>query len=295
MKTFFSIVVPVYNRAQLVPKAIASVLSQSLSHFELILVDDESTDNTVQVINTIDDPRIKLISLTENGGNAKARNVGWKASKGEWIVYLDSDDWFEPDYLENLSNNISEYPKADFFWTGVRFVNQNGKTIKEELWSPKEILPSSTFFDELRIGTNCGVAFKRDLLEQFNGFNEDFKASVDREFFLRISAKKKGLLIGKVLVNCLLGSHESVRKNYQSQFSAYSNLVQIYSKEIEATDSRKKWWYHKSMWLALYCSDFPQAKYFLKLTGYSLKSIFLFSIFSVFPLKVAKELHKKLA
>lgn len=291
----FSVVIPVYNRADLVEKAISSVLNQSFPEFELIMVDDFSTDNSVAVMKKFTDKRIKIISLNENGGNAKARNFGWKAAKGEWVVYLDSDDWFEPDYLQVLFKNLSAYPKASFFWSGVRFVNHTGKTIKEEFWKPKEPLPSTTFFDELRIGTNCGVAFKKDLLEHFNGFDESFKASVDREFFLRISRQTSGQGITEVLVNCLLGDHESVRKNYKAQFDAYSKMVHIYRDEVLASSSRKKWWYHKSMWLALYCHDFRQARSFLKLTGYSLKSVILYFIFFLFPLEVAKELHKKLS
>lgn len=279
----------------MIKKAISSVLNQSVSNFELILVDDSSTDDTVAEIEKINDSRIRLISLKINGGNAKARNEGWKGSKGEWVVYLDSDDWFEPTYLEKLEKNIRENLESSFFWTGVRFVNQEGNTIKEEFWKPKGRLPSTTFFDELRIGTNCGVAFKKDLLEEFNGFDESFKASVDREFFLRISQKKSGKGIEQILVNCLLGDHDSVRKNYESQSEAYVKMTQLYYEEIEANSTRKKWWYHKAMWLALYCSEFRQAKYFLKLTGYSLKSVLLYSIFSLFPLKVAKDLHKKLA
>jgi glycosyltransferase involved in cell wall biosynthesis len=295
LKTHFSIVIPVYNRAKLVTKAISSVLNQKIENFELIVVDDSSTDNTLDEVKKIEDSRIRMVLLPENGGNAKARNEGWKSAKGDWIVYLDSDDWLEPTYLENLCKAIESDPIAEFFWSGVRFVSEKGAILKEETWHPRSELPGDTFFDELRIGTNCGVAFRRDLLVEFKGFNEDFKASVDREFFLRISRTKHGKGIQEILVNCLLGNHESVRKNYMSQAEAYTNLVKLYSKEIEAKPSRKKWWYHKSMWLALYNSDFTQARYFMKQIGYPLKSILLYSIFFIFPLEVAKTLHKKLA
>jgi glycosyltransferase involved in cell wall biosynthesis len=295
LKIFFSIVIPVYNRVKLVPKAIESVLNQSVSHFELILVDDASTDETIQVIRAIKDPRIKLIELTENGGNAKARNVGWKAAKGEWIVYLDSDDWFELDYLSNLQIWISDNPIEGFFWTGVRYINQSNNTTTESFWKPRGPLPSGTFFDELRIGTGFGLALKKEVLIEFNGFDESFRAAVDREFFLRISRFVSGKVIPIILVNLLIGGHSSVRKDYKAQYEAYSNLVRIYRVEIEATPSRKKWWYHKSMWLALYNSDFICARYFSKQIGYPLKSVLLYSIFFIFPLEVAKTLHKKLA
>ncbi|MEN2281299.1 glycosyltransferase family A protein [Algoriphagus sp. SE2] len=295
MDFHFSIVIPLYNRANYISKAIKSVLNQSYQDFELIIVDDASTDESLQIVKAINDRRVRVVSLTENGGNAKARNAGWRVAKGEWIVYLDSDDWFEPNYLQNLSETIKANSDISFFWTGVRYVNPTGGIIKEEFWSQQSALPSTTFFDELRIGTNCGVAFKKRMLERFNGFDELFKASVDREIFLRISQKEKGGGISKTLVNCLIGDHESVRKDFIAQYDAYSRLIDRYHKLIELNNSRKKWWYHKAMWLALYCGKTNQARTYLKSMGYPLKSTLLYLIFILFPIGFAKKVHKRLA
>ncbi|WP_057936052.1 glycosyltransferase family 2 protein [Algoriphagus resistens] len=292
---FFSIVIPFYNRMDYLGYAIESVLNQNYSNWELILVNDSSSDKSVDVVKKYTDSRIKLISLLVNGGNAKARNEGWKAAVSDWVVYLDSDDWLESNYLENLYQSIQGYPETSFFWTGVRFINSHSKILKEEFWQPRESLPGSTFFDELRIGTNCGVAFKRELLETHQGFDESFKASVDREFFLRISKEEKGLGINKILVNCLIGDHESVRKNYASQSEAYNKLIALHRQEIQSTNSRKKWWYHKAMWLALYCGNTAIARAYLLAMNCPIKSLLLYSIFSLFPLGMAKDLHKKLA
>lgn len=295
MNPLFSVVIPVYNREGFIKKSIQSVLNQNFSDFELIVVDDYSSDKSREKVCEFSDSRIKLLELKENGGNAKARNEGWKNSKGEWVVYLDSDDWFEPDYLSRLSEAISRSPESSFFWTGVRYVKNDDSVIKEEFWEPSEALPSSTFFDELRIGTNCGVAFRKELLTRHHGFNESFRASVDREFFLRISLKETGTGIPNILVNCLLDDHESVRKNYSSQSIAYRNLIDRYSEEIQQSLSRKIWWNHKAMWLSLYAGDNLLALDYLKKINYAPRSLLLFVFFQILPLNLAKKLHKKLA
>lgn len=295
MNPSFSVVIPVYNREGFIKKSIRSVLDQEYSRFELIVVDDFSSDKSREKVCEFLDSRIKLLELRENGGNAKARNEGWKNAKGEWVVFLDSDDWFETDYLSRLAEDIALSPETSFFWTGVRYVNKDDSVIKEEFWHPREVLPSTSFFDELRIGTNCGVAFRKELLERYHGFDESFRASVDREFFLRISRSEIGLGIPNILVNCLLGEHESVRKNYSSQAKAYRNLIDKYSKEIKESLSRRTWWHHKAMWLSLYAGDNLIAFEFLKKLNYTPRSLILFVLFQLLPLNLAKKLHKKLA
>lgn len=295
MNPLISVVIPVFNRERFIKKSIQSVLDQEYSEFELIVVDDYSSDKSREKVREFSDSRIKLLELRENGGNAKARNEGWKNVNGEWVAYLDSDDWFETDYLSRLAEAIAFNPESRFFWTGVRYVNKDDSVIKEEFWQPREVLPSTTFFDELRIGTNCGVAFRKELLVRYHGFDESFRASVDREFFLRISRKEIGIGIPKILVNSLLGEHESVRKNYSSQAIAYRILIDRYSEEIKESLSRRTWWNHKAMWLSLYAGDNLEAFEFLKKLNYGPRSLILFVLFQLLPLNLAKKLHKKLA
>lgn len=286
--------IPVYNREGFIKKSVQSVLNQNYSDFELIVVDDYSSDKSREKVCEFSDSRIKLLELKENGGNAKARNEGWKNAKGEWVVFLDSDDWFEYDYLSRLAEAISCSPESSFFWTGVRYVKTDDSVIKEEFWQPKEALPSSTFFDELRIGTNCGVAFRKELLMRYHGFNESFRASVDREFFLRISLKENGKGIPNILVNCLLGEHESVRKNHASQALAYRTLIDLYPEQIHQSSFRKRWWYHKAMWLHFNSGKRKEAiQYYFKIP-FQFKSQILFLIYFFFPLSKAELIHKRI-
>lgn len=86
-----SVVIPLYNKEPIIKKTLNSVLSQDYSDFEVVVVDDGSTDNSVAIVESIAGPRIRLIKQ-ENGGPSKARNTGVKNAKGDWIVFLDADD-----------------------------------------------------------------------------------------------------------------------------------------------------------------------------------------------------------
>ena len=114
---FFSIIIPVYNRAEMVSKTIQSVLQQEITDFELILIDDGSSDKSLEVIRKIaeTDIRIQIIALSENKGRCFARNTGLKNAQGKWICYLDSDDIYEKNHLESFRQLILENPSYSCF------------------------------------------------------------------------------------------------------------------------------------------------------------------------------------
>jgi glycosyltransferase involved in cell wall biosynthesis len=294
-KISYSIIIPFFNREKFLKKAVQSVLCQTYLLWELILVDDGSTDGSLKIANSFTDSRIRVISYSANRGNAFARNSGWKASNYPWVAYLDSDDWYEPEYLEKMSQAINENPSSSFFWTGVRFVSELNQGSKEEFWKPLKELPSDTFFDQLRIGSNAGVCFSKKLLEKTGGFDGKLRASVDREFFLRISQKFKGEGVEFIGVNCLIGSHDSVRKSFMNQAESYNFLIDLYRNEIEKKPKRKNWWYHKAMWLYLYAGKKRKAFEYLKWLNFSPKSSLVFFTFLFFPKGLAMKFHKRVA
>ena len=113
-----SVVIPLYNKEPIIEKTLKSVLSQDYSDFEVVVVDDGSTDNSVAIVESIGDPRIRLIKQ-ENGGPSKARNTGVKNAKGEWILFLDADDELLPGALRMFYDAINSHPEfnfIDFSW-----------------------------------------------------------------------------------------------------------------------------------------------------------------------------------
>jgi glycosyltransferase involved in cell wall biosynthesis len=125
-----SVIIPTYNRADTIVRAVRSVLSQTYNDWELIIVDDGSTDNTIEKIRDID-PRLKIITQ-KNQGASVARNVGIQASRGKYIAMLDSDDGWYPNYLEACVTFLESHPEEDVVQT--EYVWNRGKL-------PYEVLP----------------------------------------------------------------------------------------------------------------------------------------------------------
>ena len=121
-----SVVIPVYNAGAFIEKCVLSVLDQTLREIEVICVDDRSTDGSAAVLGSIRDPRLRVIEFSVNQGVSAARNAGLDAAEGEFVQFLDSDDWLDPDYLEAMvaqaertgesiivnSNYIEEFPES---------------------------------------------------------------------------------------------------------------------------------------------------------------------------------------
>ena len=122
----FSVVIPLYNKAQYIEKTIQSVLRQSNQDFEIMIIDDGSTDQSLSAARKINDERITVISQ-ENRGVSVARNTGIEHAAGEFIAFLDADDMWEANYLETIGKLIDEYPQSDIFVTAYAVDMGNGK------------------------------------------------------------------------------------------------------------------------------------------------------------------------
>ncbi|MGM0933365.1 MAG: glycosyltransferase family 2 protein [Bacteroidota bacterium] len=125
-----SIITPTYNRAFLLPRMIKSVLEQSFQNWELIIMDDGSTDNTQTVVEGFKDSRIKYY-FTENSGAADKRNRGSEIAEGDYIIFLDSDDEVKPNWLAEFSKKIKD--GAQVVCCGIEKYNENGELIKAKL------------------------------------------------------------------------------------------------------------------------------------------------------------------
>lgn len=121
-----SVVIPVYNKAAYIRQAIESVLAQSYQNFEVVVIDDGSRDAGAEIVESVDDTRIRLIRQ-DNAGVSAARNRGIAESKGELITFLDADDEWKPDYLQTQYELAQKYTDCSVFATGYEFCGPNGK------------------------------------------------------------------------------------------------------------------------------------------------------------------------
>jgi glycosyltransferase involved in cell wall biosynthesis len=126
----FSVVVPVYNKAPYVRATLESVLAQTLSDFEVVVVDDGSDDGSGDIVSAIADPRIRLVRQP-NAGVSAARNRGIRLAEGEWVAFLDGDDWLHPLYLATLWTTLGAHPAVDVVATLFR------RARKDESWPPR--------------------------------------------------------------------------------------------------------------------------------------------------------------
>lgn len=179
-----SVVIPLYNKEASIKQSLMSVLSQSYQNFEVVIVDDGSTDNSVAKVEEIQDSRIRMIRQ-ENGGPGKARNTGVKDANGEWVLFLDADDELLPDALKIFNQLYSENEKANVI-DCVQTV-QHGKNT----WNgPHDLVGYSKnpykdwYFHKIGPGSNHSL-FKRELLMSFP-YNETLRRYEDAELLMRL-------------------------------------------------------------------------------------------------------------
>lgn len=184
-----SVVIPLYNKESIISKTLRSVLSQDYDDFEVVIVNDGSTDRSVEIVKGIDDSRIRLLEQ-ENGGPSKARNTGVRNAKGEWIVFLDADDELLPGALGYFFKNISSNPNIGF-WAAPTYIAANGKMIR-----------TSYLFDGLLknpyashvlhyFSPRTGNCIHRTSLVKECLFNENIKRYEDVDFFFRMYKKTR--------------------------------------------------------------------------------------------------------
>lgn len=190
--SFISVVVPTYNRADLISETIESILNQTYKYFELIIVDDGSTDNTEEVIRKFKDSRIKYIKTDNWGGPARPRNIGIKKAKGEYIAFCDDDDIWLPEKLEKQIRVFQISNETAMLYT--RFKTIEGDVISNKIFPENGKYKSGNIFKSiyLRNLIACsGVMVKRSVLDQVGLFNTDpnLIAIEDADLWLRIALK----------------------------------------------------------------------------------------------------------
>jgi glycosyltransferase involved in cell wall biosynthesis/Tfp pilus assembly protein PilF len=188
----FSVLVPTYNQARFLPAALDSLLAQTYSNWEAVVVNDGSTDDTAQVMReyATRDNRFKMFHKP-NGGVGSALNEGIRQARGQWICWLSSDDLFEPNKLEIHFKEINENPDIYFFYSHFSYIDE-AASIKLEggLWNPIPDPPFqvSRFFHGPYIHGNS-FAIHRDVFRVIGLFDERLHNAQDFDMWLRISAK----------------------------------------------------------------------------------------------------------
>lgn len=187
MTPAISVILPVHNRADVLARAIQSVLDQSLRDFELIVVDDGSTDASASVPRSFADTRIRIIELGSNRGGNAARNAGVRAATAPLIAFLDSDDTYLPEKLERVVAEFEGQPKLDLLVDSFVKIQPSGARVerKNRVIADRETFRKALFQRQLWKATPS-ITVKRDIILRVM-FDETLRRLQDFDFLIRVS------------------------------------------------------------------------------------------------------------
>lgn len=232
-----SIILPTYNRSNVVGRAIESVLGQTFTNFELIVVDDGSTDDTLKILENYNDERIRIFSHDNNKGGSAARNTGISKSDGKYIAFIDSDDEWLRTKLQLQVEKIRSHPSLSIVYTGHYKNSQGTREIGQIPQHDGNIFEAQLARD--RVNPTSTVLVDKHCFETVGTFNESLNARQDYEMWLRIAKKFNFGYIKKPLVIMHEGE-DRITDNVDRRIRATLTIVNKYSKEIDNLPKRKK-------------------------------------------------------
>jgi glycosyltransferase involved in cell wall biosynthesis len=268
---YFSIIIPLYNKESEIINTINSVLNQTFSDFELIVVNDGSTDNSLRVIDTIRDPRLTIITK-KNGGVSSARNLGILNSSGNNIALLDGDDLWLPDYLQEIKQLIDKFPDCRIFCTdyivsSAKFKNQNQQPAKHSC--ENNYFKLAMYVPFL---TASSIVIKRDCFNKEMFFNESLSHGEDLDLWIRLINKYPDIgSSSRQLVYYNHSANSRASRRIPQLQNHFVNFVQL---DLIANKTEKKYYINQISFLCwLYIKNL-KVKYISSIFRHNRKYIF---------------------
>lgn len=220
-----TVVIPAWNAAWCVGRAIDSVLAQTFTDFELVVIDDGSTDDTASVL-AFHGSRIRVVSQP-NGGLASARNAGIRAARGEYVAFLDADDWWLPEKLARQIALMRKQPWLAFCSTAVRVETPQGQPLPE--WhcghcGGHSVLESIFSANAFVAGSGSAVLVRREALIRSGGFDESLRSLEDIDLWMRLAVLGGYGCIDECLA-VILKRPDSMSRNLQVMREAASRVM----------------------------------------------------------------------
>ena len=220
--TKVSIIIPTYNSFQYLPSAVNSVINQTYVDWEMIIVNDGSSDNTEEWVLTQSDPRIILISQ-ENKGKSVARNVGIERATGEYIAFLDADDYWEPRKLEKQIQRIENSPDIGLVYTWTALANEQCKPTGRVIGSVAQGEVWEDLVQDNIIVCGSTPMIRKECFSTVGNFSPDLPLSQDWDMWIRIAARYRFAVIQEPLVRYRQHSNNT-SKNWE-MMQKYNVLV----------------------------------------------------------------------
>jgi glycosyltransferase involved in cell wall biosynthesis len=245
-----SVVIPTHNRAGLLARAVRSVLEQTYCHFELLVVDDASTDDTEKTMGRFCDGRIRYIKHLECRGGSAARNTGIAQARGDFIAFLDDDDEWLPDKLALQMARFRENPRIGAVYTGLLFVEcETGRIVNVRIPRKRGYL-----FDDLMVsnvvGTPSTVVVRKELLDRAGLFDETIRALEDLDMWRRMGRICYFDYVKEPLMRYGLHGYARVTIDYGKMARAFETQLEKFADEFARRDKARSVCHY---WIGLYC------------------------------------------
>jgi glycosyltransferase involved in cell wall biosynthesis len=213
-----SVVLPVYNRATLLPHSVRSVFAQTEGDWELLIADDGSTDGTRALLSEWSvDPRVRVLELEHSGNPAVVRNAALRAARGEFVAFLDSDDVWMPEKLQRQVSCLCARPACGWSYTAFHHVDVNGRFLDDGArarWTPVEgDIFGATITGSAPIRTASVAMARRELIESAGGFDEELVSGQDYDLWMRLALRTPVCVLDEALT--------AVRVHARSHSSAW--------------------------------------------------------------------------
>lgn len=232
-----SVVIPTYNRAPLLGRSVRSVLAQSFEDFEVIVVDDGSTDETAAVVEACGDQRVRYVRLPRNVGAGAARNAGVRAARGRFLAFQDSDDEWLPSKLAKQLEVFGRGPaRLGVVYSDMRLIRADGT---ETYFAAPRVLagrlidPATRFYQVHNLGIQSAV-IRRECLEAAGRFDERLPTFEDLEMFIRLSRHCDFRCLPEPLVNYY--DTQGISQDLHARWVSRRLLLKRYGRELLMRD-----------------------------------------------------------
>lgn len=243
----FSVVIPLYNKEKCIANTIQSVLDQTFADFEIIVVNDGSTDNGLSIVQSFEDDRITIIHKP-NGGVSSARNQGIKEAKYEWIAFLDADDFWDPNYLKEMESLIRDFPEASIFGCAIGNCSAVKQPIIDLSLPPLYRGIIQHYFQHARstfLFSSSSVVVSKNAILTIGGFDERIHMGEDIDVWYRINMKFKSAFYNKVLSHYNLDAPNRAmnkKREFTKSYWCYTSKYKEFEIENEEFQKFINWY-----------------------------------------------------
>jgi glycosyltransferase involved in cell wall biosynthesis len=242
-----SVVIPAYNAEHTILETIASVQQQTFADFELIVINDGSTDRTLELLQNVEDERLKIFSY-ENGGLSVARNRGITHATGEFIAFLDADDLWKPDKLELQLTALQQHSEAGIAYSWTNYVDEQGKLLDTgvHLFFEGDVQAELLVNNFIASGSNPLI--RTQAIESVGEFDPTCAGCADWDYWLRLSAKWPFVVVPKHQIlyrQSSISMSSKVKLMEEAGFRVVEKAFQAAPPELQALKNRSLAWIYQ--------------------------------------------------